>query len=231
MTRFALGGKWGSPGSPTAVSWPDCEPGMAAQRSTLSNDASAPRPIPLLANPNNWRRVSINSASRFAQDAILSHILLHSGNPGRQSRYLKAELQTSLLGDRLIQIQYRARDNRPCGKLARVEPRIGLGITHSDQLQCCLAVAAVAVLLSRKHLTQHTDLSRRRQTGCRQSEGIPQAGPGVFAALNDRPGSQRPGRFDIGWIIHQDQRLQRCVRERPARRALFSIGSVERPKR
>ena len=57
MTRFALGAKCGSPGSPPGDS------GACASRSSFISVASAAAPMPVLESSRNRRRVTIFSNS------------------------------------------------------------------------------------------------------------------------------------------------------------------------
>src|ERR1700722_16380937 len=89
MTRLARGAKWGMSASPPNST----EPVAAPSKLGFSRDANAATPMPLLAWPNNCRRVRMRSLSRIGSInsfLILSYRFIHvedgAGNegPGRK---------------------------------------------------------------------------------------------------------------------------------------------------
>src|SRR5215469_424253 len=123
MTRFAFGGKCGSPGSPPVL---ESVAPSAAKPSAVSSVASAgmPMAIPAVLLRKNCRRVIPAPISGANLSPILPRLLL-------------------LLRHRFIEIQNHARYGCPGREFARGQGRIRLRFANRQQFGCVRLVLGV----------------------------------------------------------------------------------------
>ena len=206
ITRLAFGAKCGCFGASGS---------LARRRSPIrpagAPSAIAPRPTPHCSK--NQRRVIC-----FGSIAIKMILAVHR----------------LFLGDRFVQVQQHARDDRPGGQLARGVapaaasavrrivrrqfPRIALAIRREPLRLLCRAAAAAPPSLARSALRDNAAAERVGRG----------ASSSVAPPSSQRLQRQRPRRFHEERLVQRGQRLQRRVRARAAHAGDLAVRRVER---